>query len=72
MVNPCEFVISGWDISQENLFAACKRAKVLEPDLLNQLKDELQEIVPLPAALNGEYIASNQAERANNLLGGTN
>lgn len=34
MVNPCEFVISGWDISRINLYDACKRSKVLEPDLV--------------------------------------
>jgi myo-inositol-1-phosphate synthase len=72
MVNPCDFVVSGWDISGENLYSACKRAKVLEPDLIKQLKEELQAIVPLPAALNGEYIAANQAERADNVLTGTN
>ena len=41
MVNPCEFVISGWDISNANLYEACKRSKVLEPDLIKQLKGEL-------------------------------
>jgi Myo-inositol-1-phosphate synthase len=34
MVNPCEFVLSGWDISKTNLYDACKRSKVLEPDLI--------------------------------------
>lgn len=33
-VNPIDFVISGWDISEDNLYNACKRAKVLEPDLI--------------------------------------
>lgn len=72
MVNPTEFVVGGWDISTTNLYDACKRSKVLEPDLLRQLKSELQAIVPLPAALNGDFIASNQADRANNVLQGTN
>jgi myo-inositol-1-phosphate synthase len=72
MVDPCEFVISGWDISKTNLYDACKRSKVLEPDLIKQLKSELQAIVPLPAALNGEFIASNQSDRADNVLQGTN
>lgn len=72
MVNPCEFEITGWDISRTNLYDACKRSKVLEPDLLRQLKSELQAIVPLPAALNGDFIASNQADRADNVLSGTN
>jgi myo-inositol-1-phosphate synthase len=72
LVDPCEFVISGWDISNTNLYDACKRSRVLEPDLIRQLKDELKAIVPLPAALNGDFIASNQADRADNLLLGTN
>jgi myo-inositol-1-phosphate synthase len=59
MVDPCEFVISGWDISSANLYEACKRSKVLEPDLIRQLKPELENIKPLAAALNQEYIASN-------------
>ena len=72
MVNPCDFVVGGWDISNTNLYDACKRSRVLEPDLLKQLKSELQAIVPLPAALNGDFIASNQADRADNVIQGTN
>lgn len=26
MVDPCNFVISGWDISSDNLYKACKRS----------------------------------------------
>ena len=39
MANPIDFEISGWDISSDNLYDAAKRSKVLEPTLLNQLKD---------------------------------
>ena len=59
LVDPVEFVISGWDISKVNLYDACKRSKVIEPDLIHQLKDDLKAIVPLPAALNGDFIAPN-------------
>ena len=34
MVNPVDFEIAGWDISNANLYDACKRSKVLEPDLI--------------------------------------
>ena len=68
MVNPCDFEISGWDISGLNLYEACKRAKVLEPDLISQLKEDLERIKPMPAAFMGEFIASNQADRADNIL----
>lgn len=42
MVHPDDFIISGWDVSGKNMYDACKRAKVLEPDLIDQLKEDLQ------------------------------
>lgn len=68
MVNPVDFEIGGWDISGKNLYEACKRAHVLEPDLIEQLRDDLEKIVPLPATLNAEYIAANQADRTDNIF----
>ncbi len=62
MVNPLEIEITGWDISKKNLFESCKRAQVLEPDLVNQLKDKLSSIVPLPSAFNPSFIAANQSD----------
>ena len=59
LVNPCDFEITGWDISSLNLFEAAKRAQVLEPTLLNQLRPELEAIKPLASVLNQEYIAAN-------------
>jgi len=59
MVNPVNFNIYGWDISKENLYEAVKRAHVLEPTLIQKLKPDLESIVPLPAILNPDFIASN-------------
>jgi myo-inositol-1-phosphate synthase len=72
MVNPIDFEISGWDINGANLFEACKRAKVLEPSLVNALREDLEAIKPLPAVLNQDFIASNQSDRVNNVFTGTN
>lgn len=72
MVDPTSLLISGWDISHANLYEACIRARVLEPDLIKQLKGELENIRPLPAAFRGDFIASNQADRADNVLNGSN
>lgn len=35
MANPIDFKIAGWDISGMNLYDAAKRARVLEPALVN-------------------------------------
>ena len=72
MVDPCDFEISGWDINNMNLYDAAKRAHVLEPTLLNSLKEDLEKIVPLPSVLNQDYIAANQSDRVNNIFKGTN
>eukprot|EP00826_Nyctotherus_ovalis_P011391 TRINITY_DN1296_c0_g2_i19.p1 TRINITY_DN1296_c0_g2~~TRINITY_DN1296_c0_g2_i19.p1 ORF type:complete len:492 (+),score=167.08 TRINITY_DN1296_c0_g2_i19:280-1755(+) len=72
MVDPTELVVGGWDISSLDMYQATKRAMVLEPDLIRQLKDDLSEIKPLPAVFNISYIASNQEDRADNVKEGTN
>jgi len=59
MVSPVDFDISGWDISGHNLYEAAKRAHVLEPTLIEKLKNDLEIITPLKACLNPDFIASN-------------
>lgn len=39
LVEPNDLLITGWDISEMNLYEACYRAQVLEPNLIEQLKD---------------------------------
>lgn len=71
-VNPTDIEITGWDISKKNMFEACKRAGVYEPDLVNQLEEHLKAVVPMKAAFNAEFIAANQSDRVDNILEGTN
>jgi len=52
MASPIDFEISGWDISGKSVYEAAKRAHVLEPDLIDALRAELELIVPLPSILN--------------------
>ena len=40
--------------------------------MIHQLKEDLEKIKPMPAAFSGDYIASNQADRADNILKGSN
>lgn len=72
LVEPNDLVITGWDISGHNLFQACKRAKVLEPALLNQMKEQLEGMKPMAGVYTPRYVASNQADRADNIFTGTN
>ena len=47
MVNPIDFNVYGWDISNANLYDAVKRSRVLEPTLIEQLKGDLEQITPM-------------------------
>lgn len=71
MVDPSSLVIGGWDISGMNLAAAMERAQVIDYDLQRQLKPLMEDIIPLPGVYLADYIAGNQADRADNVLRGS-
>lgn len=71
MVDPNKIVIGGWDISKMNLGDALKRAAVFDYDLMRQLIPLMKDMVPLPGIYDPDFIASNQEERADNVLQGT-
>lgn len=66
--DPTELHISGWDISSKNLYEAQLEACVLQPELLDQLKPDLEARKPYPAVAYGSWLASTQEERADNLV----
>lgn len=71
MVDPNELVVSGWDISGQNLAEAMERAQVLPYDLQRQLVPLMKDMKPLPSIYEPDFIAANQADRADNLIEGT-
>jgi myo-inositol-1-phosphate synthase len=71
MVNPNDLEIGGWDISDRNLGDAMRNAKVLDVNLQDQLYDEMKKFKPWPAPYFPDFIAANQADRANNVLSGS-
>ncbi|GME85016.1 unnamed protein product [Ambrosiozyma monospora] len=66
LVNPNDFVVGGWDISSANLYEAMVRGQVLEYDLIQKLKGQMEKIKPLPSIYYPDFIAANQDERADN------
>ena len=44
-----DIVFGGWDIFEEDCYAAARTAGVLEPSQLDQVRPELEAIRPLPA-----------------------
>lgn len=65
--DPKDIVIGGWDICGDNLYTACKKNKVIDPSLREQLKLELKSIVPLKSIFYEGFIATNQNINCNNI-----
>jgi myo-inositol-1-phosphate synthase len=51
-----DIVFGGWDLFDENCYEAARTAGVLEKDLLDQIKPELEQIRPWPAVFDRRYV----------------
>jgi len=51
-----DLVFGGWDIFEEDCYAAAKTAGVLEASLLEKIRPELEAIRPMPAAFDQRYV----------------
>jgi len=71
MVHPNDLVVGGWDISKLTVGEAMRRAQVLDVGLQDQLYPHMKDLQPLPSIYFPDFIAANQAERADNVLVGS-
>lgn len=67
-IDPTDLVIGGWDLNGANMADAMERAEVLEWDLQDKVRPMMQDMKPLPSIYDPDFIASNQSDRADNLL----
>src|SRR4029078_6292632 len=51
-----DLVFGAWDIFEEDAYEAALHAGVLERDLVNQLKEELQRVKPMKAVFDQRYV----------------
>ncbi len=78
LANLTDIVFGGWDVYSDNVFEAAMKAKVLEPMQLHAVKAELEQIVPMKAAFDHDYVknldgthvksAATKRELANELI----
>jgi len=47
---------AGWDVFEDNCYEAALKAGVLEKELLDQVKDRLEAIKPMPAVFDSRYV----------------
>jgi myo-inositol-1-phosphate synthase len=51
-----DLVFGGWDIYEDSAYQSAANAKVLDPSLLQQLREPLEAIQPMKAVFDPEYI----------------
>jgi myo-inositol-1-phosphate synthase len=51
-----DLVFTGWDIFEDNMYAAARNAGVLERDLLDKVKKRLSAITPMKAVFDHNYV----------------
>jgi myo-inositol-1-phosphate synthase len=51
-----DIVFGGWDIFEEDCYAAARTAGVLEPSLLDKVRGEMEAIKPMPAVFDQRYV----------------
>ena len=51
-----DIVFGGWDIFEEDTYAAARTAGVLEPSLLDQVRGEMEAIKPMSAVFDQRYV----------------
>lgn len=62
-----DIVFAGWDVIDDNVYEAAKRAKVLRPEDLEPLKEELEQIKPMKAAFNQKYVKLLKGENVKDI-----
>jgi myo-inositol-1-phosphate synthase len=78
LANLGDLEFAGWDIFEDNAYEAARKAAVLEPALLEQVRAPLEKIAPMEAVFDPEYIrrirgpnvkeASSKMEKAEMLM----
>jgi myo-inositol-1-phosphate synthase len=51
-----DLVFAGWDIYEDTAYQAAVKAQVLEPSLLEKVREPLEKIAPMKAVFDPEYI----------------
>jgi len=57
-----DVVFGGWDIFTDSAYESAVNAKVLDMNLLNEIKDELSAIKPMKAVFNPDYVKNIDGE----------
>ncbi len=51
-----DLVFGGWDIFEDNGYEAARKAQVIQPDLLERVRPDMEAITPMPAVFDRHYV----------------
>jgi len=51
-----DIAFGGWDVYEDNVYVAASKAKVLDTELLNAIKPELEALIPMKAAFDKRFV----------------
>lgn len=56
LANLEDLVFGGWDIFSDDMYSAAIKAGVLEKEMLDKIRPELGEVIPMPAVFDQHYV----------------
>ena len=56
LANLDDLIFGGWDIFKDDMYSAAIKAGVLDRDILDKTRSELQSVIPMPAVFSQEYV----------------
>jgi myo-inositol-1-phosphate synthase len=56
LANLEDLVFGGWDIFKDDMYSAAVKAGVLEPEMLDRIRSDLENVKPLPAVFDQSYV----------------
>ncbi len=66
LANLKDLVFGGWDITKDNAYEAALNAGVLEKELLDSIKPELEAVKPMKAVFDPKYVKNLQGDFVKN------
>jgi myo-inositol-1-phosphate synthase len=56
LANLDNLAFGGWDIFEDDMYSAALKAGVLEREMLNNIRTDLKNLIPLPAVFDQDYV----------------
>lgn len=56
LVDPADMVFGGWDCFPDSAYEAACKAKVLQPEHIEAVRDELEAVQPMPAVFDRKFV----------------